>query len=215
MATALDALKKIGVIHCDVRPENIMLVDHVRQPFRVKLIDFGLAIFSSKAKQGRIHQIPCYRYFGNWELFTCSYCLAWLNSSFHLHSGLQKLSWVSRFLRPWTSGRWAVWWQSWNMASCSSRHQMTIMQWVIHNRTSDLSALVLIVKVLLEKGAMLLKCKAHVFCPQLRYITELLGPVPDHLLDAGLRSKMYFKKTESDEWRLMVNDLFCGCPTFQ
>lgn len=61
LATAFDALKRIGVIHADVKPENIMMVDHLRQPFRVKLIDFGLAIFRSQAKQGRIHQTPYYR----------------------------------------------------------------------------------------------------------------------------------------------------------
>ncbi|XP_029958297.1 homeodomain-interacting protein kinase 1-like [Salarias fasciatus] len=33
----------VGVVHADLKPANVMLVDHVLQPLRVKLIDFGLA----------------------------------------------------------------------------------------------------------------------------------------------------------------------------
>ncbi|CAK6953303.1 homeodomain-interacting protein kinase 1-like [Scomber scombrus] len=53
MAEALDALKKIGVIHSDVNTNNIMLMDRVR-PFRVKLIDFGMAISTCSAEQSHI-----------------------------------------------------------------------------------------------------------------------------------------------------------------
>ncbi|XP_034027555.1 homeodomain-interacting protein kinase 1-like [Thalassophryne amazonica] len=42
MATALLHLQTLGVIHCDIKPQNIMVVDH-NQPLKVKLIDFGLA----------------------------------------------------------------------------------------------------------------------------------------------------------------------------
>ncbi|XP_044067032.1 homeodomain-interacting protein kinase 1-like isoform X2 [Siniperca chuatsi] len=59
LATALNALRNIGVIHTDIKLDNIMLVDHRRQPFRVKLIDFGLAIPRSEARQGVQYQ-PCY-----------------------------------------------------------------------------------------------------------------------------------------------------------
>ncbi|XP_027592100.2 homeodomain-interacting protein kinase 4 isoform X1 [Pipra filicauda] len=41
---ALVKLKELSIIHADLKPENIMLVDHLRYPFRVKLIDFGSAI---------------------------------------------------------------------------------------------------------------------------------------------------------------------------
>ncbi|XP_034018810.1 homeodomain-interacting protein kinase 1-like [Thalassophryne amazonica] len=43
MATALLHLETLGVIHCDIKPQNIMVVDNVQQPLKVKLIDFGLA----------------------------------------------------------------------------------------------------------------------------------------------------------------------------
>ncbi|XP_028458325.1 homeodomain-interacting protein kinase 1-like isoform X2 [Perca flavescens] len=61
LARALDALKSIGVIHADVKPDNIMLVDHRRRPFAVKLIDFGLAMPRSEARQGVTLQTLCFR----------------------------------------------------------------------------------------------------------------------------------------------------------
>ncbi|KAJ8336011.1 hypothetical protein SKAU_G00393540 [Synaphobranchus kaupii] len=39
--TALAKLKAIGIVHADIKPENVMLVDQHQHPFRVKLIDFG------------------------------------------------------------------------------------------------------------------------------------------------------------------------------
>ena len=51
MLTAMLKLKNLGLIHADLKPENIMLVDPVRQPFRVKVIDFGSASHVSKAVQ--------------------------------------------------------------------------------------------------------------------------------------------------------------------
>ncbi|MBW03191.1 Homeodomain-interacting protein kinase 2, partial [Eschrichtius robustus] len=49
VATALMKLKSLGLIHADLKPENIMLVDPSRQPYRVKVIDFGSASHVSKA----------------------------------------------------------------------------------------------------------------------------------------------------------------------
>ncbi|KAJ8410961.1 hypothetical protein AAFF_G00179960 [Aldrovandia affinis] len=39
--TALAKLKEIGIVHADIKPENIMLVNQHLDPFRLKLIDFG------------------------------------------------------------------------------------------------------------------------------------------------------------------------------
>jgi serine/threonine protein kinase len=41
--TALAQIHKIGVIHCDLKPENIMIKSY--QPFEVKIVDFGNACF--------------------------------------------------------------------------------------------------------------------------------------------------------------------------
>nr|XP_018898939.1 PREDICTED: homeodomain-interacting protein kinase 2 isoform X2 [Bemisia tabaci] len=59
--TALLKLKQLGFIHADLKPENIMLVDPVRQPYRVKVIDFGSASHISKAVCNTYLQSRYYR----------------------------------------------------------------------------------------------------------------------------------------------------------
>lgn len=46
LLTALSHLKKIGVIHCDLKPENIMFTDSECKT--VKIVDFGSACTDSK-----------------------------------------------------------------------------------------------------------------------------------------------------------------------
>ncbi|XP_022643697.1 homeodomain-interacting protein kinase 1-like [Varroa destructor] len=63
LLTALDKLKTLGLIHADLKPANIMLVDPIRQPFRIKVIDFGLSISVSEAAidscvQSRFYRAP-------------------------------------------------------------------------------------------------------------------------------------------------------------
>ena len=59
--TALLKLKQLGLIHADLKPENIMLCDPVRHPFRVKVIDFGSASHVSKAVCSTYLQSRYYR----------------------------------------------------------------------------------------------------------------------------------------------------------
>lgn len=58
---ALFKLKQLGLIHADLKPENIMFVDPVHQPFKVKVIDFGSASHISKAVQSTYLQSRYYR----------------------------------------------------------------------------------------------------------------------------------------------------------
>uniref|UniRef100_A0A3Q2R0K3 Protein kinase domain-containing protein n=1 Tax=Fundulus heteroclitus TaxID=8078 RepID=A0A3Q2R0K3_FUNHE len=58
MLVALEALKSIGMVHADIKPDNIMLVNHKSSPFRVKLIDFGMAEQVSRLETGSLIQ-PC------------------------------------------------------------------------------------------------------------------------------------------------------------
>ncbi|VDM04148.1 unnamed protein product [Schistocephalus solidus] len=61
--TALSKLKTLGLIHADLKPENIMLVrpsDGIMR-YRVKVIDFGSACYSSKAVQNTYLQSRYYR----------------------------------------------------------------------------------------------------------------------------------------------------------
>lgn len=48
-------LKSLGLIHADFKPENIMLADPSRQPYRVKVIDFG---FCQSRVQGCVLHSP-------------------------------------------------------------------------------------------------------------------------------------------------------------
>ncbi|XP_042280716.1 homeodomain-interacting protein kinase 1-like [Thunnus maccoyii] len=61
LLVALNALKGIGLVHADIKPDNVMLVNHQLQPFRVKLIDFGFTIRVSKIKRGTAVQALGYR----------------------------------------------------------------------------------------------------------------------------------------------------------
>ncbi|XP_066559082.1 uncharacterized protein LOC136749046 [Amia ocellicauda] len=61
LATALLKLKSLGIIHADLKPDNIMLVDQERQPCRVKLIDFGLATHVSQTDFPAYLQTRYYR----------------------------------------------------------------------------------------------------------------------------------------------------------
>ncbi|XP_066551104.1 homeodomain-interacting protein kinase 2-like [Amia ocellicauda] len=62
VATALRKLESLGMIHTDLKPDKIMLVDNAaRQPLRVKVIDFGLAIQVSEAVRSACMQATCYR----------------------------------------------------------------------------------------------------------------------------------------------------------
>ena len=54
-------LQQLGLIHADLKPENIMLVDPPRQPYRVKVIDFGSASHVSKAVCNTYLQSRYYR----------------------------------------------------------------------------------------------------------------------------------------------------------
>ncbi|XP_070409284.1 uncharacterized protein [Nothobranchius furzeri] len=58
---ALSALKQLGITHTDLKLDNIMLVNHEAQPFRVKLIDFGLAVETERLLRKSIYQTLPYR----------------------------------------------------------------------------------------------------------------------------------------------------------
>ncbi|XP_018550397.1 homeodomain-interacting protein kinase 1 [Lates calcarifer] len=61
LLTAFDALKGIGVVHSDLKPDNVMLVNHSSTPFKVKLIDFGVAFKTTEKTQGMTIQAVPYR----------------------------------------------------------------------------------------------------------------------------------------------------------
>ncbi|XP_059196235.1 homeodomain-interacting protein kinase 1-like [Centropristis striata] len=138
LATAFSGLKRIGVIHTDVKMNNIMIVDQKRQPFKVKLIDCGLSIFKHQAKTGKVCQTPFYR-------------------------------------------------------------APEIMLGLPFSEAIDIWALGCVMAIMVL-GFMLFPGRFEF--DALRYIIDLIGPPPDHLLDAGGNSKLFFKKTDSNQWKL-------------
>ncbi|KAK7916323.1 hypothetical protein WMY93_012084 [Mugilogobius chulae] len=48
LLVAFDGLRQIGVVHTDLKLDNVMLVNQKDQPLRVKLIDFGVAYLKSE-----------------------------------------------------------------------------------------------------------------------------------------------------------------------
>lgn len=58
---ALEALSTIGVIHTDIKPDNIMFAHWYG--LRIKLIDFGLAILDADAVAGNKLQTIGFRYY--------------------------------------------------------------------------------------------------------------------------------------------------------
>jgi len=61
LLAALDALKGLGIVHADIKPDNVMLVDAQDQSLRVKLIDFGRAVPVSSIQPGLSLQPVGYR----------------------------------------------------------------------------------------------------------------------------------------------------------
>ncbi|KAK5869603.1 hypothetical protein PBY51_024307 [Eleginops maclovinus] len=61
LAIALEFLDDTGIVRGDLKPENIMMVDHVRQPLKIKVINFGLAVNNSAQHTGAFLQTQYYR----------------------------------------------------------------------------------------------------------------------------------------------------------
>ncbi|XP_069372170.1 homeodomain-interacting protein kinase 2-like isoform X2 [Paralichthys olivaceus] len=61
LATALVHLEALAIVHGDIKPGNIMVVNRCQQPLKVKLIDFGLACHVADIDQGSMAQSLWYR----------------------------------------------------------------------------------------------------------------------------------------------------------
>uniref|UniRef100_A0A3B3HJA3 Protein kinase domain-containing protein n=1 Tax=Oryzias latipes TaxID=8090 RepID=A0A3B3HJA3_ORYLA len=61
MLVALSGLESINVLHGDIKPDNIMFVDQITNPLKLKLIDFGLAVNPQELNVGTQMQINPFR----------------------------------------------------------------------------------------------------------------------------------------------------------
>ncbi|XP_047427875.1 homeodomain-interacting protein kinase 1-like [Mugil cephalus] len=144
MAVAFDALKSVGVIHGDLKLNNIMMVDHVSQPFKIKLIDFGLAMFRWNTTPGKPLQTPQYR-------------------APEIILGLP----FSEAIDIWSLG-------------CVMAYLML--------------------------GVRLFPSKTEYTA--LRFMTDLLGPPPQHLLRFGSKTGLFYKKVDG-QWQMKTNEEYC------
>lgn len=78
----MKTLWNVGVLHTDIKPDNVMLVNSMEQPLRIKLIDFGLAILISKAKPGMLTQPIGYRYFNVLHSLPAGFFISFYKQSF-------------------------------------------------------------------------------------------------------------------------------------
>ena len=61
LAVALQALNALGIVHTDLKTDNVMFVNRRDQPLKVKLIDFGLAFRVANLALGQFLQPLVYR----------------------------------------------------------------------------------------------------------------------------------------------------------
>uniref|UniRef100_A0A3B3CE51 Protein kinase domain-containing protein n=1 Tax=Oryzias melastigma TaxID=30732 RepID=A0A3B3CE51_ORYME len=74
LLVALKGLKKINMVHCDIKLDNIMLKDHASESFRLKLIDFGAPeVILGLPLDERV------------DLWAVGYILAFLYTGFPIH----------------------------------------------------------------------------------------------------------------------------------
>ncbi|XP_043999941.1 homeodomain-interacting protein kinase 1-like isoform X2 [Gambusia affinis] len=137
LATALEGLKKVKVIHSDIKTNNIMVVNQRTKPLQIKLIDFGLALHSNQTSQN-INQCLFYK-------------------APELILGL-----------PYSSAL-----DIWSLGCVMGK---MLLNCVLFPGSSDYE--------------------------NLCYITDVLGPAPDYLVDACKKSEVYFKKSDSNQWIL-------------
>uniref|UniRef100_A0A8C6V8C6 Protein kinase domain-containing protein n=1 Tax=Neogobius melanostomus TaxID=47308 RepID=A0A8C6V8C6_9GOBI len=107
---SLKGLRSVGVMHTDVKPDNVMCVDQQNKPFRVKLIDFGVATLTERAKPGTWMQplgfrapevtlgLPLTEAVDMWSLGCC--LLEWYLSvlPFPVHSPYDHMQMITHFM---------------------------------------------------------------------------------------------------------------------
>uniref|UniRef100_A0A3Q1FDQ3 Protein kinase domain-containing protein n=1 Tax=Acanthochromis polyacanthus TaxID=80966 RepID=A0A3Q1FDQ3_9TELE len=92
LTTALSHLHSINIIHVDLKPVNIMVVDCHQHPFKVKIIDFGLACSASEMQQGERRGTVSYRTpqmsLGSFDMWALGLTMAELVMGCKLYPGL-------------------------------------------------------------------------------------------------------------------------------
>lgn len=197
---ALADLKKLGILHANLKPDSVMLVDE--EDLRIKIISFGLALLEHEATPGITIQAPGLRCFllqgpsPHLVVFTPLFSSLQLLILTSLSLGPQKSCSASPSLTPWTCGEWAK--------SCSS----------CTTPTPCGDARPIRMRVDLRKGSSWSEPDLlTLLCPQMKHLVTLLGQPPEHMLDAGRHTSRYFQNVANASgfsWRLKVR--MCSSP---
>ncbi|XP_061765863.1 uncharacterized protein LOC133558729 [Nerophis ophidion] len=147
LLTALDALKSLGVIHTNLKLDNVMLVNYQAKPTRVKLIGFGMSrtISGAPALLGKTCQALGYR-------------------APEVILGLP----ISEAVDMWSLGCLLAF--------------LDLGQYLFGGDNNSLV---------------------------LKYMVQILGKIPEHLLCAGLHTQQYFRQNNdsfSPKWQLKTEE---------
>ncbi|XP_061913901.1 uncharacterized protein LOC133657034 [Entelurus aequoreus] len=147
LLTALDALKSLGVIHTNLKLDNVMLVNYQAKPTRVKLIGFGMSrtISAAPALLGKTCQALGYR-------------------APEVILGLP----ISEAIDMWSLGCLLAF--------------LDLGQYLFGGDNNSLV---------------------------LKYMVQILGKIPDHLLCAGLHTHQYFRQNKDSffpKWQLKTEE---------
>lgn len=96
-ASALRHLEALQLVHGDIKLPNMMLVNHGKEPLKIKLIDFGLTYKVAATRPGQVFQTLPYRSVLETHLTfgtSASVCSKISALFFVLITGVQRCFWV-------------------------------------------------------------------------------------------------------------------------
>lgn len=196
----MDFLSRLGVVHADIKPNNVMLVNDVTM--KIKLIDFGLAFRDFQHKQGRLVQNVGYRWiscfisyltfvlFLKGELITFSVLRAP-----EVELGLP----ITQAIDVWSLGCVLLF--------------VFIGKHIFHRKCRYRK----VSQRIRTNGAptyTLYSSQHWCIFLQMKQLVKLLGQPGDHLLKAGPYTHLFFSQlgeVGSQAWRFNVCDLFIHC----
>uniref|UniRef100_A0A3P9CSK7 Protein kinase domain-containing protein n=1 Tax=Maylandia zebra TaxID=106582 RepID=A0A3P9CSK7_9CICH len=183
LTNALSHLGSVGMVHADLKPGNIMVVNRHESPIKVKLIDFGLACPASAVMPGD-------------RVGTVGYCAP------EVMLGLP----YNEAIDMWSLGLVAVELAT-GLPLYPGNEDYDVMLGLPYNEASDMWSLGL-VAVELATGLPLYPSENDY--DYLKFIIETQGQPPDHVLDSGVYTENYFigDKYKQQRWTFKTEEQY-------